>query len=150
MHNRSRMAVFAERLQRQLAATGHCLVCAVRVWHTSPGCITVEVLCHLHSVNMYDNSGILQVSGLKFAFDPSQPPSQRIVPNSIWVGDEEACRRIQPSARYRVALKAYMAEVALSHQEVLLLVQVSENMARRPAPRTYCTFSMSTPKPSYR
>ena len=93
---------------------------------------------------------IMQVSGLKFAFDPSQPPNQRILPDTIWVGDEEACRRIQPSACYRVALKAYMAEVALCQQEVLMLVQVLEKMARRPTPRTCCTFSMSTPKLSYR
>ncbi|KAL4457316.1 hypothetical protein ABPG75_012181 [Micractinium tetrahymenae] len=47
-----------------------------------------------------------QVSGVRFTFDPSQPPGQRIVPGSVTVGGAD----LQPDAAYSLATKKYLAE----------------------------------------
>ncbi|KAL4419585.1 hypothetical protein ABPG77_004834 [Micractinium sp. CCAP 211/92] len=47
-----------------------------------------------------------QVSGVQFAFDPSQPPGHRIVPGSVTVGGAD----LEPDATYSLATKKYLAE----------------------------------------
>jgi 5'-nucleotidase, C-terminal domain len=49
-----------------------------------------------------------QVSGIRFKFDASRPPGTRIVPRSVFVGEELVCRQLSPSQMYRVAVKEYM------------------------------------------
>ncbi|KAK9788853.1 hypothetical protein WJX73_008626 [Symbiochloris irregularis] len=50
----------------------------------------------------------LQVSGVKFRFDPSKPPGHRIDANDVWVTKEDECARIDLDAFYAVATKLYM------------------------------------------
>lgn len=47
-----------------------------------------------------------QVSGIRFSFDGSLPPGQRVVPGSVSVGGAD----LQPDALYSLATKAYLAE----------------------------------------
>ena len=46
-----------------------------------------------------------QVSGIKFLFDPSQPPGSRINPENI----EVSCDRLVPSGMYKLVTKGYLA-----------------------------------------
>jgi 5'-nucleotidase len=50
----------------------------------------------------------LQVSGIRFAFDPSKPPGSRIVHESVTIGSERA--PLDTSKTYALATKAYLAE----------------------------------------
>lgn len=45
-----------------------------------------------------------QVSGISFAFDPKQPPMQRVDPRFVRIGDEY----LQMDSTYRLATKAYL------------------------------------------
>ncbi|KAF6251135.1 Metallo-dependent phosphatase-like protein [Scenedesmus sp. NREL 46B-D3] len=49
-----------------------------------------------------------QVSGIRFAFDPSKPPGHRILPESVTTGSERA--PLDASKTYALATKAYLAE----------------------------------------
>lgn len=49
----------------------------------------------------------LQVSGIRFAFDPSQPAGQRIVKDSVFVPDRKGPLKMDES--YRVCTKEYLA-----------------------------------------
>lgn len=55
-----------------------------------------------------------QVSGIRFSFDPSQPPGRRIVPGSAHttgpLGAHGAPRPLDPQRKYRVATKEYLAQ----------------------------------------
>ncbi len=55
-----------------------------------------------------------QVSGIRFSFDPSQPPGRRIVPGSAHttgpLGAHGAPRPLDPQRSYRVATKEYLAQ----------------------------------------
>jgi len=46
----------------------------------------------------------LQVSGIRFAFDPSQPPGSRIVPGSVFVGSEA----LDKEKMYTIAAREYI------------------------------------------
>jgi 5'-nucleotidase len=48
----------------------------------------------------------LQVSGVRFSFDPSQPKGKRVVAGSVSVGGDP----LSPSATYRLATKEYLAD----------------------------------------
>lgn len=48
----------------------------------------------------------LQVSGVRFVFDPTLPPGQRVVEGSVSVGGAP----LQPDRRYSLITKAYLAE----------------------------------------
>ncbi|KAG2442607.1 hypothetical protein HXX76_002692 [Chlamydomonas incerta] len=57
----------------------------------------------------------LQVSGVKFSFDPSKPPGSRIVPGSVFLTDfdddvDDETERLEPARTYRVTVKEYMAQ----------------------------------------
>ena len=47
----------------------------------------------------------LQVSGVRFDFDPSKEPGERVVRNSVYVSGKP----LDPSRKYKLAVKAYMA-----------------------------------------
>jgi hypothetical protein len=50
----------------------------------------------------------LQVSGIRFAFDPSKEPGSRVLHKSVTVGSERA--PLDPAKTYTLATKAYLAE----------------------------------------
>jgi hypothetical protein len=50
----------------------------------------------------------LQVSGIRFAFDPSQPPGSRVLRDSVTIGSERA--PLDPGQSYALATKQYLAE----------------------------------------
>ena len=50
-----------------------------------------------------------QVSGIKFSFDPTQPPSHRVVPGSVFVGEKEEFEPLDLAKSYKVATKEYLA-----------------------------------------
>lgn len=49
-----------------------------------------------------------QVSGIRFTFDPSQPPGSRVLKDSVTTGSERA--PLDPAKTYSLATKQYMAE----------------------------------------
>ncbi|GIL42857.1 hypothetical protein Vafri_709 [Volvox africanus] len=52
-----------------------------------------------------------QVSGLKFKFDPSKPPGQRIVPGSVYLWEfEQEPEPLDMERKYKVAVKEYLAQ----------------------------------------
>ena len=70
-----------------------------------------------------------QVSGISFAFDPSQPPGSRVDPEYVKVGDEY----LDPHHHYRLVTKAYLAlgkdgYDALAQAPVLVDEECSPNL----------------------
>ncbi|KAA8496851.1 5'-nucleotidase [Porphyridium purpureum] len=71
-----------------------------------PGFAVVEAM--ENSVSKYPSleGRFAQVSGMRFEFDPEKPPGARVVPGSVFVGDEP----LREDAMYRVITKQYMME----------------------------------------
>lgn len=73
----------------------------------------------------------LQVSGVKFQFDPSKPPGHRIDAKDVWISKEDECTRIDLDASYSIATKLYMT----SGKDGFKSLQVGRHLAQL-APRT--------------
>lgn len=70
-----------------------------------------------------------QVSGMSFAFDPSQPPGSRVNPDYVKVGDEY----LNMDHRYRLVTKAYLGKGkdgydSLAKGEVLVDEEIAPNL----------------------
>lgn len=64
-----------------------------------------------HGVGKYPtlHGRFLQVSGIKFKFDPQQPEGSRVVPSSVeMLGTDDLYRPLELDAVYRVAVKAFI------------------------------------------
>jgi 5'-nucleotidase len=47
---------------------------------------------------------------MKFKFDPSKPPGERILKESVFVCNEELCEKLQLDRLYSLATKEYLAQ----------------------------------------
>lgn len=47
---------------------------------------------------------------MKFEFDPSKPPGERIVEGSVFICNEEVCQKLQLDRSYSLATKEYLAQ----------------------------------------
>jgi 2',3'-cyclic-nucleotide 2'-phosphodiesterase (5'-nucleotidase family) len=62
-----------------------------------------------------NNLGFLQVSGLRFTYDPSQPPENRVT--QVFIG-EKGNKQLQDTTVYTVAMTSSMANGALGYWKI--------------------------------